>query len=145
MCVMLIGCAAPTVFPPSAPATGKRPQPTERNFRASDIAKADIDIAAETHAQECLASARLLMEKLYRRNPREWRKGNYSSMQAAVDRAFNPQMQFRFPELGNAQGAEAISLAFKGRVFGRPYLRVRRRAGEHDIHFVQQQGRVLSH
>jgi hypothetical protein len=113
MCVMLIGCAAPTVFPPSAPATGKRPQPTERNFRASDIAKADIDIAAETHAQECLASARLLMEKLYRRNPREWRKGNYSSMQAAVDRAFNPQMQFRFPELGNAQGAEAISLALK--------------------------------
>src|SRR4029453_17512841 len=36
---------------------------------------------AEAHARECLASARLLMEKLYRRNPREWRKGNFPKME----------------------------------------------------------------
>jgi len=34
--------------------------PAEREFRASDLAKADIDIAAEVHARECLASARLI-------------------------------------------------------------------------------------
>ena len=109
----LVGCTAQPVFPPSAPSTGKRTQPVERDFRAADIAKADIDVAAEAHAQESLASARLLMEKLYRRNPREWRKGNYASMEAAVARAFNPQLQFRFPELGNVQGTDAIMLALK--------------------------------
>ena len=67
----LAGCASTPAFPPAAPPTGKRPQPAERDFRASDLAKADIDVAAEAHARECLASARLLMEKLYRRNPRE--------------------------------------------------------------------------
>jgi hypothetical protein len=113
LCAILVGCATEPVFPPSAPATGKRPQPVQRDFRASDVAKADIDVAAEAHAQECLASARLLMEKLYRRNPREWRKGNFPDMDAAIARAFDPRMQFRFPELGNAQGTDAISLALK--------------------------------
>src|SRR5690349_22336032 len=113
LCAILLGCSAQPVFPPAAPTTGKRPQPAERDFRTSDVAKADIDIAAETHAQECLASARLLMEKLYRRNPREWRKGNHPSIDAAVARAFNPQMHFRFPEIGNAQSTDAINLALK--------------------------------
>jgi hypothetical protein len=112
-CAIVIGCTTEPLFPPSAPSTGKRQQPAEREFRASDVAKADIDIAAEAHAQECLASARLLMEKLYRRNPREWRKGNYSSMDAAVARAFDVRSQFRFPELGNVRGTDAILLALK--------------------------------
>ena len=41
------------------------------------------------------------MEKLYRRNPREWRKGNDSSMDAALARAFDPRAGFRFAELGH--------------------------------------------
>ncbi len=53
------------------------------------------------------------MEKLYRRNPREWRKGNYSSMDAALARAFDARAEFRFAELGNARGADAIMLALK--------------------------------
>jgi len=51
------------------------------------------------------------MEKLYRRNPREWRKGNFPSMEAAVARAFDPRVQFSFRELDNRRGSEAISLA----------------------------------
>jgi len=90
-----------------------RSPPAEREFRTSDLAKSDIDSVAETHAQECLASARLLMEKLYRRNPREWRKGNYSNMDAALARAFDKHSAFRFAELGNARGADAIVLALK--------------------------------
>ena len=109
----ILGCTTVPVFPPAAPSTGKRQQPVEREFRASDVAKADIDVAAETHARECLASARLLMEKLYRRNPREWRKGNYATMDAGIARAFDAQSQFRFPELGNVRGADAIILALK--------------------------------
>ena len=68
---------------PAAPSTGKRPLPPEQEFRASDLAKSDVDVVAESHEHESLASARLLMEKLYRRNPREWRKGNSPNMEAA--------------------------------------------------------------
>jgi hypothetical protein len=53
------------------------------------------------------------MEKLYRRNPREWRKGNDSSMDAALARAFDARSAFRFAELGQARGADAIVLALK--------------------------------
>jgi len=111
--VLVVACTGTSTFPPAAPSTGKRPLPAEQEFRVSDLAKADVDVAAESHSQECLASGRLLMEKLYRRNPREWRKGKYPSMEAAVARAFDPRFEFRFPELGNARGADAILLALK--------------------------------
>ena len=107
------GCTSSPVFPPAAPTTGKRAPPTDRDFRAADVAKADVDAVAEVHVQECLASARLLMEKLYRRNPRELRKGNQATRDAAIARAFDPQLQFRFAELGQARGTDAILLALK--------------------------------
>ena len=113
LCILLAACTTSPTFPPAAPSTGKRPPPAERGFRASDLAKSDTDVAAEAHSRECLASARLLMEKLYRRNPREWRKGQHQSMDAALARAFDERAEFRFAELGNARGAEAIVLALK--------------------------------
>ncbi len=110
---LLSACSSTPTFPPAAPNTGKRPPPAEREFRPSDFAKSDIDAVAETHSQESLASARLLMEKLYRRNPREWQKGNFPSMDAALARAFDARSEFRFAELGYARGADAIVLALK--------------------------------
>ncbi|HEX9301640.1 MAG TPA: hypothetical protein VF959_04760 [Casimicrobiaceae bacterium] len=112
-CALLSGCAGAPVFPPAAPNTGKRAAPTDRDFRASDLAKSDIDTVGELHVHESLASARLLMEKLYRRNPREWRKGGDASAAAALARAFDPRSEFRFAELGQVRGAEAILLALK--------------------------------
>ena len=85
----------------------------ERDFRVSDLAKADVDLVTEVNERESLASARLLMEKLYRRNPRELRKGNAQTMDAALARAFDPQHQFRFAELNNVRGSDAIVLALK--------------------------------
>ena len=113
VCALLCACAGSPTFPPAAPTTGKRSPPAERDFRASDLAKSDIDVVAETHLRESIASARLLMEKLYRRNPREWRKGNYASMDEALARAFDPRLEFRFAELGQARGADAIVIALK--------------------------------
>jgi hypothetical protein len=107
------GCATTPTFPPAAPSTGKRAPPVEREFRASDLAKSDIDSVAETHVRECLASVRLLMEKLYRRNPREWRKGPSQGLDAAVAHAFDPAQRFRFAELGGVQGTDAMLLALK--------------------------------
>ena len=109
----LLSCTSAPQLPASAPATGKRPQPAERDFKPADLAKSDIDVAAEAHAREALSSARLLMEKLYRRNPREWRKGSYTSLDAAVAHAFDPRAQFRFAELGNVRSTDAIVLALR--------------------------------
>lgn len=113
LCAALAACSATPTFPPAAPSTGKRLPPAERDFRPSDVAKSDVDLVAEVHSQECLASVRLVMEKLYRRNPRELRKGNYRSIDAAIARAFDVHSEFRFPELGDARGTDAIQLALK--------------------------------
>ena len=109
----LAACSTPHSYPPAAPSTGRRKPPPEQDFKASDLAKSDIDVAAEANLQESLASSRLVMEKLYRRNPREWRRGGHTGMEAAVDRAFDPRFEFRFTELGNLRGTDAIMLAFK--------------------------------
>ena len=114
LCAVLVAsCSTNPTFPPAAPSTGKRQPPADRDFRASDLAKADVDLVAEVNARESLASARLLMEKLYRRNPRELRKGNSPTMDAALARAFDPRSNFRFAELDNIRGSDAIILALK--------------------------------
>ncbi len=107
------GCAQPLAYPPSAPPTGKRPPPAQAEFKPGDLLKSDVDAAAELHLQESLASTRLLMEKLYRRNPRELHKSGYASLESAVERAFDPRHGFRFPELKGARGTAAIQLALK--------------------------------
>ena len=88
-------------------------RPPSRELQASDFAKSDMDSAAEVHLQESLASTRLLTEKLYRRNPREWQRGGYASLEAAVGRAFDPKFAWSFPELGNARSTDALQLAFR--------------------------------
>jgi hypothetical protein len=106
-------CTVAPAFPPAAPSTGKRAPPTEQGFAAADVAKSDIDVAGEIHARESLASARLVMEKLYRRNPREWRKGSFASADAALVKAYDPHRQFSFPELDHLRGSDAIVLALR--------------------------------
>lgn len=110
---LLAGCAREVRIPGAAPTTGHRPPPSARELHASDFAKTDIDGAIEIILQESLASARLLTEKLYRRNPREWQRGGYASLESAVNRAFDPKFAWRFPELGNARGTDALQRAFQ--------------------------------
>jgi len=113
LCVVVAACTSAASFPPAAPNTGQRHSPSEQSFEPADLMKSDIDVAAEVHLRESLASARLVAEKLYRRNPREWRKGNSASMEAALDRAFDPRHEFRFAELNNVRGTDAILLALQ--------------------------------
>jgi hypothetical protein len=110
---LLTGCAREVRIPGAAPTTGHRPPPGPRGLQAADLVKTDIDSAVEIFLQESLASARLLTEKLYRRNPREWRRSGHASLDAAVSRAFDPKFAWRFPELGNARGTDALQLAFQ--------------------------------
>jgi hypothetical protein len=108
----LAGCTREVRIPDAAPTTGHRPPPQAREMRPEDFVKGDIDSAVEIHLQESLASVRLLTDKLYRRNPREWRRGGYASREAAVHRAFDPKFAWSFPELGNARSTAALQLAF---------------------------------
>ncbi|MDD5330274.1 MAG: hypothetical protein PHX38_09735 [Sulfuricella sp.] len=79
----------------------------------SSLAKTDIGTVAEIHQQESLSHLRTLMEKLYRLNPREWKKTGQSSAEAAVARAFDPDLGWRFPELKGKRGAECFYLSFQ--------------------------------
>lgn len=82
-------------------------------FTASQLVKSDIDRVAEVHQREIFLNLRLLAEKLYRRNPRELKKSDRSTVSAGVARIFVLQHQWRFPELHNKRGAQAIHLAFQ--------------------------------
>ena len=95
---LLAACTSTATSPPTASPTGRRPPPTEAPFKLSDLAKSDIDAVAEVHLRESIASAKLLMEKLYRRNPRELRKSDLPTPEAGVARAFDPRNAWRFAE-----------------------------------------------
>lgn len=109
----LASCTSTPVSPPTAPPTGQRQPPREAPFSANQLLKSDVDAVADVHYRESIGSARLLMEKLYRRNPRELRKSSIATPEAAVIRAFDPRYAFGFPELSNLRGTEAMLLAFR--------------------------------
>lgn len=96
------GCA-------QAPADGQGPGQEE--FRLRSLAKTDIDDVLEIHVREARADLRLLMQKLYRRNPRELKKSPVPSIEDNVRRLFDEPHDWHFEELAGARGAEAIRLA----------------------------------
>lgn len=81
------------------------------NFDPKQIAKADIDRVADAHRRELFASLRVLAVKLYRRNPQEWKKGGYASLDDALDKLLDPRSGWRLPALGDRFGTDAILLA----------------------------------
>lgn len=76
------------------------------------LAKTDVDRIIDTVRGEVIAGLRRFAEKLYRRNPKEWKKSGQPSAEAAVARLFaSPRLDF--PELeGRREGAAAM-LAFR--------------------------------
>lgn len=98
--LMLAACVSPA---------GREPAP----LRPSSLLKTDIDRVAEGHRQACYASLRLLAEKLYRRNPQEWRKGGWRQAEEGVQRLFGSRHNWRFPELQGRFGRDAILVALR--------------------------------
>ncbi len=110
MCFLLLtACASRGGSGATAP--GKRA--SDAGFDPTQIAKSDIDRVAEAHQREIFASLKRLTEKLYRRNPREWKKSNQPSLDAAVARIFEGHHEWKFEELQARRGTEAIHLAFR--------------------------------
>ena len=54
-----------------------------RSFSIKDLAKSDVDSVVEIHQQEVIASLKNLANRLYRRNPDEWRKSGFNSADEA--------------------------------------------------------------
>ena len=94
---LLCGCTAGTV--PS--------------FNLKKLAKSDIDMVIDRHISETNRLAAQLMVKLYKRNPRELRKGPPGmTVEKRLKLLFNTPYTVNFNELNGAYGNRAIPLAF---------------------------------
>jgi hypothetical protein len=62
---------------------------TEREFSVANLAKSDVDMISELTQREVIKSLKLVTEKLYKRNPQEFRKAGLESAEAAMARIFD--------------------------------------------------------
>ncbi len=80
---------------------------TETHFDPRYLAKTDIDRVVDANRAEVVAGLRRVAEKLYRRNPKEWKKSAQPNANAALERLFAGEIDF--PELaGRREGAAAL-------------------------------------
>ncbi len=93
----------------------------ENRFDPRYLAKTEIDRVIDTNRSEVMAGLRRVAEKLYKRNPKEWKKSGQPSVEAALDRLFAGGVDFSEME-GRREGAAALfafSPDYKGdRVLG---------------------------
>jgi hypothetical protein len=82
---------------------------------ASQLVKSDFDRMADVELEETLQSLRLLMLKLYKRNPLELQKSTTDRAEKMVDWVFEGENQhhFLFDAISKKQGTEAVNLTFK--------------------------------
>ncbi len=84
---------------------------TESTVDVKYLAKTEVDRIADTVRSDVTDGLLLIADKLYKRNPREWKKGGAASREAAVERL--KMRRYRsFPELGGAREGQAAALAF---------------------------------
>jgi len=92
---------------------GQKSSPVQgQAFDIKNLAKSDVDMVAEVHLGLTLKYLEALTEKLYRRNPREWRKGGQSSVEVAVARIFGEVRPLSFKALKGQRSIHAMRLAF---------------------------------
>jgi hypothetical protein len=105
--LLLSACATPVSNPKDKPV----PQEEDRSS-LSQLGKSDIDRMADVEMRENTQSLRLLMTKLYKRNPRELRKSTPDSLEKMVDWVFEGGHGWKIKRINELQGTEAIQLAF---------------------------------
>jgi hypothetical protein len=79
-----------------------------RTFEITSLVKNDIDLVTETHQQVVFASLKELAVKLYKRNPREWKKEGHKSLDDAVAALSSDP----FPNVNGKTSIDCIRLAF---------------------------------
>lgn len=78
---VLSGCA-------HGPIQRKDGSQSQRGFVIENLAKSDVDQVTEISQREVLRHLRVLTEKLYRRNPAEFRKAGLPSVEVATEQLF---------------------------------------------------------
>jgi hypothetical protein len=103
----LIGCATP------APQNNVKliPQQDDRSS-FNQLAKTDFDRLADVEIRENTQSLRLLMTKLYKRNPHELEKSTSGNVEQMVEWVFEGRHGWQFEAIHNRQDIAAIFLAF---------------------------------
>ena len=84
---------------------------TQTTVDAKYLVKSDVDRIADADRAEVVAGLLLIADKLYKRNPKEWKKGGAVSREAAVDR-LRQRNSRTWPEFGGLRERQAAALAF---------------------------------
>lgn len=108
----LVACVTtpPAGTPPAT--AGKQVRQLEGRNSMGQLGKADLDRMAEVQMQENAESLRLLMVKLYKRNPHELKKSTSGTAEEMAAWVFEGKHDWKFKEIGDKQGTEAMQLAF---------------------------------
>jgi hypothetical protein len=78
----------------------------------NNLAKSDIDFVADAHLNEMNRLLKILMVKLYKRNPGELRKYPNHSIESRRSQIFLREGDLKFAELNYKEGVQAILLCF---------------------------------
>ncbi len=100
---LLVGCTLPT---------HNGSQISDRPFQIQDLAKSDVDLVLEMQLNYSLEYLKELMIKLYKRNPKELRKGRSTDPKDVIKRVFVPGRSANLPELQGKRSIDAMRLAF---------------------------------
>lgn len=112
---ILLSQASCSTIPESGSTTRKSvPQQQDRST-INQLGKGDFDRMADVELRENMETLRLLMLKLYKRNPQELKKSTSDSAEKMAAWVFDGgvQHQYQFPEIQNLQSTDAIFLTFK--------------------------------
>lgn len=77
-------------------------------FNLNSIAKTDIDMVMDAHAEQTFEQLKILAIKLYKRNPDQWKKSGLPSLDSAIKRIFTTP----FPKINGKTSTDSIRLAF---------------------------------
>lgn len=84
---------------------------TDTTVDVKYLAKTEVDRIADTNRAEVVDGLLLIADKLYKRNPKEWRKAGLPSREVALDRLRHRHTQ-RWPEMNGLREGQAAALAF---------------------------------
>ena len=84
---------------------------TESTVAPKFLLKSEVDHIADTNRAEVVTGLMLIADKLYKRNPKEWKKGGALSREAALER-LKMRTQRNWPEFNGQREGGAASLAF---------------------------------
>jgi len=107
LCLSLCSCA-------SIPSQSKVAASDPDNAGVSRIVKSDIDEVIEYHQHAVIRDLKLLMVKLYKRNPSDRHDYEIRSIEASVDLVFARVHDKHYPQWNSLRGTDIVRIALDG-------------------------------